>query len=145
MILAHAIVGMMPINQSEFSWFWFIGSVIPDIDHLFVLYRHRIFSWGKLIETERFEDKYNIRFKTKYVHSIFGAVMMALPVWLISAEGAAYFFVAYLIHLLLDWPDIDEKQYFYPFKKMTRGFLPIWSKPEMVFTIALLGVYFYLL
>lgn len=145
MIFAHAIVGMMPVNQSEFSWFWFIGSVIPDIDHLFVLYRYRIFSWGKLIDAERFEDKYNIHFKTKYVHSIFGAVMMTLPVLLISREGAVYFFIAYLIHLLLDWPDIDEKQYFYPLKIKVRGFLPIWSKPEIVFTIALLGVYFYLL
>ena len=145
MILAHIVVGMMPVNQSEFSWFWFIGSVITDIDHLFVLYKYRIFSWAKLIDTEKFEDKYNIHFKTKYVHSIFGAVMMTIPVFLISREGAVYFFGAYLIHLALDWLDIDEKQYFYPLKIKTRGFLPIWSKPEIALTVALLGLYFYLL
>ena len=145
MILAHIVVGMMPVNQSEFSWFWFIGSVITDIDHLFVLYKYRIFSWAKLIDAEKFEDKYNIHFKTKYVHSIFGAVMMTLPVLFISREGAVYFFGAYLIHLALDWLDIDEKQYFYPLKIKTRGFLPIWSKPEIALTVALLGLYFYLL
>lgn len=144
MILAHIVVGMMPVNQSEFSWYWFIGSVITDIDHIFVLWKYRIFSWAKLIDTEKFEDKYNIHFKTKYVHSIFGAVMMTLPVLLISREGAIYFFIAYLIHLALDWLDIDEKQYFYPLKIKVRGFLPIWSRPEIALTITLLGVYLYL-
>src|SRR3989338_199752 len=143
MILAHFIVGAMPINNSEFSWFWFIGSAISDIDHLFVLYQHKIFSWGKLIEAIRFEDKYGIRSKTKYMHSIFGAVITSIPVLFISKEAALYYFVAYLIHLVLDWPDIDENQYLYPFKKKIRGFLPIFSKPEIIFTILLLGLYFY--
>ena len=143
MILAHSIVGIMSVSNSEFSWFWFIGSVIADIDHLFVLYSHKIFSWDKLIDAIKFEDKYGIHFKTKYMHSIFGAVVTTIPVLFISKEGALYYFVAYLIHLILDWPDIDKKQYFYPFKKKVRGFLPIFSKPEIIFTILLLGFYFY--
>ena len=114
MILAHSIVGIMSVSNSEFSWFWFIGSVIADIDHLFVLYSHKIFSWDKLIDAIKFEDKYGIHFKTKYMHSIFGAVVTTIPVLFISKEGALYYFVAYLIHLILDWPDIDKKQYFYP-------------------------------
>lgn len=143
MILAHSIVGIMPVSNSEISWFWFIGSVIADIDHLFVLYKHKIFSWDKFIDAIRFEDKYGIRFKTKYMHSILGAVVTSILVLFISKEGALYYFIAYLIHLVLDWPDIDEKQYFYPFKKKIRGFLPIFSKPEIIFIILLLGFYFY--
>ncbi|MSU45469.1 MAG: hypothetical protein EXS47_02475 [Candidatus Zambryskibacteria bacterium] len=143
MILAHSIVGIMPVSNSEFSWLWFMGSVIVDIDHLFVLYSHKIFSWGKLVDTTKFEDKYGIHFKTKYMHSIFGALVTTIPILFISMEGALYYFVAYLIHLVLDWPDIDEKQYFYPFKKKIRGFLPIFSKPEIIFTSLLLGFYFY--
>ena len=77
------------------------------------------------------------------MHSIFGAVVTTIPVLFISREVALYYFVAYLIHLVLDWPDIDEKQYFYPFKKKIRGFLPIFSKPEIIFTILLLEFYFY--
>lgn len=142
MILAHSIVGIMPISDPGFFWFWLVGSVIADIDHLFVLYKHRIFSWDKLIDAIRFEDKYGIRFKTKYMHSIFGAVVTSTPILFISQEGALYYFIAYLIHLVLDWPDIDEKQYFYPFKKKIKGFLPIFSKPEIIFTILLLGFIF---
>ncbi len=143
MIFAHSIVGIMPVSNSEFSWFWFIGSVIADIDHLFVLYSHKIFSLDKLVDAIKFEDKYGIHFKTKYIHSIFGAVITSIPILFISKEGALYYFVAYLIHLALDWPDRDEKQYFYPFKKKVIGFLPIFSKPEIIFTVLLSGFYFY--
>ena len=143
MLLAHSIVGIMPVSNPEFSWFWFIGSVIADIDHLFVLYSHRILSWDKLVDAIKFEDKHGINFKTKYMHSIFGAVVTSIPILFINKEGALYYFIAYLVHLVLDWPDIDEKQYFYPFKKKIRGFLPIFSKPEIIFTVLLIGIYFY--
>jgi len=143
MLLAHSIVGIMPVSNPEFSWFWFIGSVIADIDHLFVLYSHRILSWDKLVDAIKFEDKHGIHFKTKYMHSIFGAVVTSIPILFINKEGALYYFIAYLVHLVLDWPDIDEKQYFYPFKKKIRGFLPIFSKPEIIFTVLLIGIYFY--
>ena len=142
MILAHAIVGVMPVDAG-LSWFWFLGSVVPDIDHLFVLYRHKIFSWGKFIDAMKFEEKYGLRFKTKYAHSVFGAVIATLFVVFFDARGALYFFTGYILHLFLDWPDRDEKQYLYPFKKIFKGFLPIFSKQEIVFTLLLLGLYFY--
>ncbi len=142
MILAHIVAGVMPAENHSFSWFWFLGSIIPDIDHLFVLIKNKIFTWNKITDSIRFEDKYQIRYKTKYFHSIFGAVVVSLPVLLFGTTGALYFFIAYIIHLLLDWPDQDEKQYFYPFsKKKFRGFLPIFSKPEIIFTAILAGAY----
>ena len=130
--------------DSHFSWFWFLGSVIPDIDHLFVLYRHRIFSFKRIVETMRFEDKYNLRFKTKYSHSILGAVIFSLPALAIDLRGGFYFFLAYILHLVLDWPDRDEKQYFYPLEVKIRGFLPIFSNFEKVFTMVLIGFLFFL-
>lgn len=144
MILAHSIVGLMPVSNSEFSWFWFIGSVISDIDHLFALYRNRIFSWSKIVQVMRLEDKYELRFKTKYLHSLFGAIITSIPISFFDQKAATYYFIAYLIHLLLDWPDIDEKQYLYPTRKKFRGFLPIFSKSEVVFTSLLIILYFYL-
>ena len=35
MIIAHALIGLMPVVDKKFSWFWLVGSVIPDVDHLF--------------------------------------------------------------------------------------------------------------
>ena len=142
MILAHSIIGIMPVSNSEFSWFWLIGSVVADIDHIFVLYKYKIFSYAKIVDIMRFEDRNGIHFKTKYMHSIFGAVVTTVPVFLISKEGALYYFIAYIIHLIIDWPDTDEKQYLYPFKKKFKGFLPILSKTEIVFTTLLLIFYF---
>lgn len=132
----------MPINNHEFYWFWFIGSIIPDTDHLFVLYGNKIFSLNKIINSMRFEDKYNLHYKTKYLHSVFGAIIMTIPIAFIDMTGALYFFVAYIGHLLLDWSDQDEKQYLFPFCVKFRGFLPIFSKPEIIFSVFLIGFYF---
>lgn len=137
MILAHPVIGITLGNHLGYFWFFVVGSIFPDIDHFIVLVRHKIFSWHKIADSMRFEKKYNITYKTKYIHSIFGAVVISIPVMLIDLTGGLYFFISYLIHLFLDWFDIDEKQFFYPFKKKFTGFLPIFSKTEMIFTISL--------
>src|SRR4030042_5618323 len=137
MILAHAIIGLMPIENNHFSWFWFLGSVIPDADHIFIILRNRFFTPRKIIDSVRFEEKYNVRYKTKYFHSLLGAIAISVPLVLVSSKGAAYFFLAYILHLLIDWLDIDEKQYLYPLKIKFKGFLPIFSKTEMIITIIL--------
>ena len=131
----------MPVGNGGFSWFWFVGSVAADLDHLFILYYYKIFSWARFIDVIRFEEKYGMHFKTKYFHSIFGALITSAPIVFISKTGALYYFIAYVIHLFLDWPDIDEKQYLYPLKHKFRGFLPIFSKLEIIFTFLLAGFY----
>ncbi len=141
MIFAHLIVGAMPVDEAQFSWFWFVGSIIPDIDHVLVLAHRRIFAWDKIVDSLRHEEQYGIRFKTKYFHSLFGALIVSALVTFFNLTGGIYFFLAYLFHLLLDWPDRDVKQYLYPFKKEFRGFLPIFSKTEQ----ALTGILFLLM
>lgn len=144
MIFAHPLVGFMPIADNHFNWFWFIGSIIPDVDHLFVFYQHKIFSFRKGWETAKYEDKYNLRFKTKYMHSLFGAIIFSLPIMFFTQKGGIYFFLAYIFHLVLDWPDRDEKQYFYPFNLKVRGWLPIFSSFEKAFTFILILMLVYL-
>lgn len=143
MIIAHAVVGLLPINDNSFSWFWFWGSVAPDIDHLFVLAKHNIFRWRKIADSMRHEKKYHIHYRTKLFHSILGAVIMSAPLAFISVVGALYFFSAYLVHLLLDWPDIGEKHYLYPLKIKFKGFLPVFSWTEKIFTAFLFLTYLY--
>ncbi|MDD4332998.1 MAG: metal-dependent hydrolase [Patescibacteria group bacterium] len=139
MILAHTLIGLLPVENSHISIYWFLGSVIADIDHVFVLIKNKITTLSKIIDSIRFEEKYNLRFKTKYLHSLFGAIIFSLMFYLINQAGAYYFFAAYLIHLLLDWLDQDEKEFFYPLKYKVKGWLPIASRVEIVFTI-IIGV-----
>ena len=138
MILAHSIIGITLGNCFGYFWFFVLGSIFPDIDHLIILIKYKIFSWRKIVDSVRFEKEYNITYKTKYIHSVFGAIIVSIPVMLIDFTGGLYFFLSYIIHLLLDWLDIDEKQFFYPFKKKFKGFLPIFSKTEMIFTLFLI-------
>lgn len=137
MILAHAIIGIMPV-EDNFSWFWFFGSVIPDLDHIFIIFKNKFFSINKLVDSIAFEEKYNVNYKTKYFHSILGAIIVSSAVSFISLSGGIYFLFGYLLHLALDFPDKDEKQYFYPFKLKIKGWAPIFSKQEIVFTACLI-------
>ena len=137
MILAHIIIGTFPV-ENHFSWFWFLGSVIPDIDHIVVIFKNKLFSANKLLDSITNEEKYGIRYKTKYLHSILGGLLLTAVVAFISFSGGVYFFAGYILHLALDFLDKDEKQYFYPLKIKFKGWLPIFSKPEIVFTIILL-------
>jgi hypothetical protein len=143
MILAHIVVGVFPAHNEEFSLAWFLGSIAPDIDHLYLLIKNKIFSWKKIVNYMRFESTHNIHFKTKYFHSIFGAALMSSPFLYFGLQEAKTFFLAYLLHLVLDWPDHDEKQFLFPMRKKFKGFLPIFSKPEIAFTLTLVILYFY--
>ncbi|MBU0722599.1 metal-dependent hydrolase [Patescibacteria group bacterium] len=137
MILAHSIIGITLGNYFGYFGFILLGSILPDIDHLFVILKNRIFSWRKIIDSMRFENRYKISYKTKYVHSLFGAVIISTPVLFFDFTGGLYFFTGYSLHLIIDWVDIDNKQYLYPFKITFQGVLPISSKTEIVFTLAL--------
>jgi len=140
MILAHAIIGIMPVEK-YFSWFWFLGSLFPDLDHIFIILKYRFFSPRKIVDSIFNEEKYGVKYKTKYFHSILGGIVFSTLIAIFNLSGGIYFFSGYSIHLALDLFDKDEKEYFFPFKKKVRGWLPIFSKPEIIFTILLILVY----
>jgi hypothetical protein len=137
MILAHLIVGLIPV-ENNFSWFWFLGSIFPDVDHIFIIFKNKIFSLKKLTDTIANEEKYGIKYKTKYLHSVLGGIIISAVVFFVNFSGGIYFFLAYILHLTLDFPDKDEKQYFYPLKLKIKGWLPIFSKTEIIFTAILI-------
>lgn len=137
MILAHSIIGVTLGNYFGHLWYFLIGSIFPDIDHLFILGSQKFFSFKRIIDSIRFEKKYSLNYKTKYVHSLLGSLVFSIPVAIYDIKGGVAFFVGYIIHLLLDWFDIDNKYYLYPLKKKFSGFLPIFSKTEIIVTAVL--------
>src|SRR6266567_1032732 len=105
MILAHALVGITAGTYVGDMPYILIGSVFPDIDHLIVIVKNKTYSWRKLLESLKTDGQHGLKYKTKYVHSIFGAVVFSTPLILISTIGAWHFFLSYLGHLALDWVD----------------------------------------
>lgn len=143
MTLAHPLLGIVLGNHFGHFWFIFLGSVFPDLDHLAVIFKDRI-SLKKILKCFwLFErsfwpfKKYNTKYKSKYVHSILGAVVASGLASLFDFSGGLYFFIAYIIHLMIDMFCVEENQYFYPFKKKIKGFLFTPSKTEIVFTLLL--------
>lgn len=137
MILIHLLIGVI-LGQIYGNYLFFIfGSIFPDLDHIYILIKNKI-SLRKLIDSIKFEKKYKIRYKTALFHSILGLILFSLIIFLFNKQGAIYFGVAYLLHLLIDWIDIDEKYYLYPLRIKFKGFLPIWSRIEQVITLILM-------
>ncbi len=132
MILFHFIIGLILGKLFNNLWLFVIASILPDIDHLYIIIKNKIFTYKRLINTLKYEEKYHIRFKTPLMHSILGLLICTLLYYLIFNQNRLYFALAYFVHLLLDWPDTDKKQFLYPLKYEFSGFLPIWSKTEKI-------------
>jgi len=138
MIFIHLLLGIL-LGMIFGNYFFFIlGSILPDLDHAYIILKNKLFSFKKIIKTIKYEKRFNIRYKTFLFHSIFGLILFSLIVYLFSKTGVIYFGVAYLLHLLIDWIDLDEKYFLYPLKIKFKGFLPIWSKFEKILTIILI-------
>ncbi|GBE19417.1 MAG TPA: metal-dependent hydrolase [Candidatus Pacearchaeota archaeon] len=138
MILIHLLIGII-FGKIFGNYLSFIlGSILPDIDHIYIIIKHKLYNLKKIINSIKYEKKFDIRYKTPLFHSILGLIIFSLIVSFFSRTGAIYFAIAYFIHLLIDLADIDEKNYLYPLKVKFKGFLPIWSKFEKILTIILI-------
>ncbi len=139
MILIHLLIGIILGQIYGGNYFFFIlGSILPDIDHFYIILKNKIYNLEKLIKTIRYEKKFNLRYKTALFHSLLGLILFSIILSIFDKRGVIYFGVAYFLHLWIDWIDIDEKYYLYPLKIKFNGFLPIWSKTEKIITLILI-------
>ncbi|MBM3233323.1 metal-dependent hydrolase [Candidatus Pacearchaeota archaeon] len=137
MIFLHFILGLIAGGLYGSHTLFFIGaSMLPDIDHLYLIFKHKIFPMKRTIRVLKKEEKHGIHFKTPFMHSLLGLAFFTILFYAItqSNEFTLLFALMYGSHLLLDWPDIDKKEYLFPYRKEFKGFLPIWSKTEKVIT-----------
>ena len=149
MIFLHLLLGLLLGKFFGHTSLFTFASIIPDIDHIYVILKHRLFTKKKLLNALAHEERYRVRFKTPLMHSLLGLVLCSAFFFLFVKDASLLliFLLMYLSHLLLDWPDIDKKQYLYPCsKKEFSGFLPIWSSIEkritLIASLLLLFLYF---
>ncbi|MBU2052864.1 MAG: metal-dependent hydrolase [Nanoarchaeota archaeon] len=144
MIFAHLLIGII-LGKLYGNYFLFIlGSIFPDIDHFYIIFKNKIYTLEKIIDSIKYEEKYNLNYKTSLFHSLIGLVIFSLIIYLVVGNKAIYFSVAYLLHLLIDWSDTDTKYFLYPLKIKFKGFLSIWSKPGRALTIILIVMLLFL-
>ena len=139
MIFVHLLLGAILGLTFGHSLLFILGSILPDIDHIYVMLKNQLWRPKKFIDSIRFEEEYKIRYKTPLIHSILGLIIFSLIVFLIN-KNWIFFSMAYFLHLLIDWLDIDKKYYLYPLKIEFKGFLPIWSRTEKILTGVLIVI-----
>lgn len=135
MIFIHLILGII-LGKFFGNYFFFIlGSILPDLDHLYIIIKNKFFCLSKIIKSIKFEKRFGVRYKTPLFHSFLGLIFFSAVISFFYIKGAMLFAIAYFLHLMMDWIDIDEKYYLYPLKIKFKGFLPIWSKLEKILTL----------
>lgn len=144
MIFLHLLLAIILGHFFGYTIWFIIGSIFPDIDHIYIMLKNKLWNPRKYIDSIRFEKKYNIKYKTPLFHSLLGAIIFSLPILVFSKTAALIFFISYLLHLIVDWLDIDDKYYLYPAKIRFKGFLQVWSKTEQIITLIILIVIFIL-
>lgn len=138
MIFIHLLIGIILGKIFGGYLFFILGSMFPDIDHIYITIKNKLYNINKIIDSIKFEKEYNIKYKTPVFHSLLGLTIFSFIIFLFSNSGALIFSIAYLLHLIVDWLDIDEKYYLYPSKIKFKGFLPIWSRFDKILTMILL-------
>ncbi len=138
MILAHLLLGIILGITFKSYFFFILGAIFVDFDHILVILKNKLWNLNKIIESIKFEKKFGIRYKTPFFHSLFGLLLFSLIIFVFNQKGGIQFGIAYLTHLIIDWIDIDEKYFLYPLKIKFKGVLPIWSRFEQITTVILI-------
>ncbi len=138
MIFVHFLISLILGKLFGNYFFFILGAVLPDLDHIYIIIKNKLFSFKKIKETIKYEEKFGIRYKTALFHSILGLILFSFIIYLFKDTKVIYFAISYLLHLLIDWMDIDKKYFLYPLKIKFKGFLSIWSNFEKMLTIILI-------
>jgi membrane-bound metal-dependent hydrolase YbcI (DUF457 family) len=120
-----------------------IASLFPDLDHLWVYYKHSVLFNRELFKTMYYERD-DLGEQRNYLHSIFTLVILSLGLWYFYPRWIIPFVLGYIGHMLLDSLDMSELMPFYPFRFRTRGFIGYLSKAELLFFAVLVGIFFFM-
>lgn len=118
-----------------------IASILPDLDHLWIYYKHDVLFNRDLFKT-LLNDKDEIGEQRNYLHSIFIFAFLSFCVWYFLNSVFIPFFIGYFIHMVLDSLDKSEMRPFYPFRFKTTGFIGYLSKAELLLFAGLIIIYF---
>ncbi len=135
MFFIHLIIPLILGKLLGNYWYLLVGSLIVDIDHVIILIKNKHYNLRECIDILKHEERYGERLRSPYLHSFLGLVSTSLLVWLLfNANGAVYYAIGYLIHLMIDLFDKDVMFLFYPAKIKFNGTLPIASHVELALT-----------
>ncbi len=143
MIFLHLLFGIILGKFTGNYFYAIIGAILPDIDHIYIIIKNKLYSLNKIIDSIKYEKKYNIKYKTPFMHSISGLILFTSIIFLIDKQNYFIIAISSFSHLILDWPDIDKKYFLYPIKTEFKGFLSILSKTEQIITFIFIIIIFF--
>lgn len=116
-----------------------VGSLAVDLDHMFpAISEKRFFN----IKEYWRRSKDYMGGGRSYFHNIFSLIIFSGLVYFFDPRFALIFAVAYLGHFLLDALDNSGLKPFFPLSKINiKGFIPYYSKQELIFNLILFVIF----
>lgn len=116
-----------------------IGSLAIDIDHMFPAFQEkRLFNireyWRRSLSEKDCPRS--------YFHGIFALIFFSVILYFFDPRFALVFAIAYFGHFVLDALDNSDFMPLYPFSKFNiKGFIPYFSKQELIFSLILFLIF----
>jgi membrane-bound metal-dependent hydrolase YbcI (DUF457 family) len=119
-----------------------LGSICPDLDHIYSYARHGFFSsFKKFIKTATNEDDpYDDQ--RNYLHNLFVAILICVIVAAFDLRVGLVLLISYFVHLLFD--AIDHADFFplFPWRKINlRGPVGYFSWYDILMSLILFGLF----
>lgn len=116
-----------------------LGSLIIDIDHLIPAAKEkRLFN---IKEFWRRSKSFNDSARS-FLHGLPAFIIISALICLFDWKFGLVFALAYLGHLILDALDDSSLPILYPNKKIDiKGFIPYYSREELLFSVVLFSAY----
>ena len=94
---------IFPFYKKEaIVFFVFLGSFLPDIDHLLLYKRHKFYSFKAFLRWILHSSRYRIGFELFHNFPSIVTIMILLPFIYLRNKIMFVFFVAFLFHLIID-------------------------------------------
>ena len=89
-------------KKETIIFFIFLGSFLPDIDHLLLYKRHKFYSFKAFLRWILHSSRYRIGFELFHNFPSIITILILLPFIYLRNKIIFAFFVAFLFHLVID-------------------------------------------
>jgi membrane-bound metal-dependent hydrolase YbcI (DUF457 family) len=148
LILTHLLFGLFLGKLLGSVLLVAIGSIIVDIDHLYVFVKRGLIFYPRKLWASMFSPHDPYGTHRTVAHSFFAWLVVTIAVTLVNKQYGAMISIGYLGHLMLDAIDSDDLQLMFPLKGTMKGPVVYNSRVEYfidIIIVAVLFVFFYLM
>jgi len=142
LLLTHLLFGLLLGKMMGNVLLVAIGSVLVDVDHIYVFIKRGIIFYPRKLWASMFTPHDPYGTQRTVAHSLFAWIIVTIAMSFVNKQYGAMISIGYLTHLMLDAIDNDDLQLMFPLKGHIRGPVVYNSRVEYFLNIILVAIIF---